>query len=52
MKFVKLDIDELDDISLEYKVSVLPTFIKFRNGKQTETVQGPKREELQSLFDI
>merc|ERR1719242_355976 len=47
MKFVKLDIDKMDDISLEYKVTVLPTFIKFQNGKQTETVKGPKKEELQ-----
>ena len=50
MKFVKVDIDELDDIALDFKVTVLPTWIKFIDGKPAESVRGPKREELQDLF--
>eukprot|EP01084_Bolivina_argentea_P062026 113414_1 len=33
LKFIKVDIDEFDEVALEYKVSALPTFIRFSRGK-------------------
>ena len=50
MKFIKVDIDEFDEIALEYKVSTLPTFIRFKNGKKSGSVTGPNKGELQELF--
>mmetsp|Transcript_58453 Transcript_58453/g.52672 ORF Transcript_58453/g.52672 Transcript_58453/m.52672 type:complete len:227 (-) Transcript_58453:38-718(-) len=50
LKFIKVDIDEFDEIALEYKVSTLPTFMRFKNGKQSGSVRGPNKAELQELF--
>ena len=50
LKFIKVDIDEFDEIALEYKVSTLPTFIRFKDGKQSGAVKGPNKAELQELF--
>ena len=47
-----MDIDEFDEIALEYKVSTLPTFMRFTNGKQDGTVSGPNEEKLQQLFKL
>eukprot|EP01083_Nonionella_stella_P226960 805566_1 len=52
MRFIKVDIDEFDDVALEHKVSKLPTFIKFKNGESCGSVEGPKKEELQQLFTV
>jgi len=49
MKFIKVDIDEFDEIALENKVTSLPTFIRFENGTQCG-VSGPNKEKLEQLF--
>jgi len=50
MQYIKVDIDEFDEIALEHKVNTLPTFIKFKNGQQDGFVSGPDQEALAQLF--
>eukprot|EP00483_Globobulimina_turgida_P005347 UN05357 len=50
LKFIKVDIDEFDEVALEYKVSVLPTFMKFTNGAPCGFVTGPNKDQLQDLL--
>jgi len=33
-------VDELDDISQEYSVAMMPTFLVFKGGKVTDTMTG------------
>ncbi|CAH8491441.1 unnamed protein product [Schistosoma turkestanicum] len=42
----KVDIDQLDSIALKYKVSVVPTIISMKNGKEIERFEGAKEEEF------
>jgi len=38
--FCTVDVDELDDISQEYSVAMMPTFLVFKGGKVTDTMTG------------
>lgn len=51
MTFVKVNSDNNSDISSEYSVSALPTFIIFRNGKVDEKLQGANPAHLKSVLE-
>ncbi|KAL0424329.1 UNVERIFIED_CONTAM: Thioredoxin H2 [Sesamum radiatum] len=45
--FVKIDVDELSDISREFGVQAMPTFLMLKQGKEVERVIGAKKDELE-----
>ncbi|KAF4972229.1 hypothetical protein FZEAL_9636 [Fusarium zealandicum] len=47
--FVKVNSDDRKDISEEYSVSALPTFLVFRDGKVIDKVQGADPRKLQAI---
>ncbi|KFA73453.1 hypothetical protein S40288_08470 [Stachybotrys chartarum IBT 40288] len=49
--FVKINNDVHQDISKEYGVSVLPTFVLFRDAKVVTKVQGANPRELRSVIE-
>ncbi|KAI5466817.1 PITH domain-containing protein [Mariannaea sp. PMI_226] len=48
--FVKVDNDAQPDLSKQYGITALPTFIVFREGKEIERVQGADRQKLQGII--
>ncbi|XP_057543233.1 thioredoxin H2-like [Amaranthus tricolor] len=44
---VKIDVDELFNVSREFGVQTMPTFILMKNGNQINKVVGAKKEDLQ-----
>ncbi|KPM45487.1 hypothetical protein AK830_g1039 [Neonectria ditissima] len=48
--FVKINSDEQGDISKEYSVSALPTFLVFRDAKVIDKVQGADPGKLQAVI--
>lgn len=40
VKFVKVDVDEEDDLAWQYNVNSIPTFIVFKNGKPVQKAIG------------
>lgn len=38
--FCTIDVDELDEISQEYNVAMMPTFLVFKHGKVSDTMTG------------
>ncbi|CAO2827660.1 unnamed protein product [Amaranthus hypochondriacus] len=44
---VKIDVDELFNVSREFGVQTMPTFVLMKNGKQIDKVVGAKKEDLQ-----
>jgi thioredoxin 1 len=49
--FVKVDVDEANDIAEKYKVSALPTFMVFWDMKPTKTVTGANTKVLERLVE-
>ena len=49
--FVKVDVDEANDIAEKYNVSALPTFMVFWDMKPTKTVTGANTKVLERLVE-
>ncbi|CAJ1939948.1 unnamed protein product [Sphenostylis stenocarpa] len=51
VEFVKIDVDELLEVSQSFQVQGMPTFMLIKKGKVTDKVVGVKKEELQRLIE-
>lgn len=49
--FAKIDVDKLRDISSQYGVRAMPTFIIFKNGTPLETIQGANPPKLTAAVE-
>ncbi|XP_020589274.1 thioredoxin H2-2 [Phalaenopsis equestris] len=49
--FVKIDVDELSEVSQQWRVQAMPTFVLVKGGKEVARVVGAKKEELQSKVE-
>jgi thioredoxin 1 len=38
--FLKVDVDKCEELSLQFKISAMPTFIAMKNGKQMGIMKG------------
>ena len=46
----KIDVDEAQDIAMQYRVASIPTFILFKNGNAVETIVGGRPKD--ALVDL
>ncbi|KAL8106242.1 thioredoxin H2-like [Apium graveolens] len=51
VQFIKIDVDELDDVAREYGVQAMPTFILIKKGKEIDKFVGAKKDELQKKIE-
>ncbi|KAL8518825.1 hypothetical protein ACS0TY_009974 [Phlomoides rotata] len=51
VEFIKIDVDELDDVAQEFGVQAMPTFILMKRGKEVDKVVGAKKEDLQKKIE-
>ncbi|XP_028074353.1 thioredoxin H-type-like [Camellia sinensis] len=51
VEFIKIDVDELMDVSQEYGVQAMPTFILIKKGRVVDKVTGVRKEELQNKIE-
>jgi len=49
--FVKVDVDELEDVSADAGVAAMPTFQLYENGKCTGTATGASDDKLEKLVE-
>lgn len=47
---LKVDVDECEDIAVEYGVSSMPTFVFIKNGKVVKNFSGASAEKLSDSF--
>ena len=48
--FLKVDVDECEDIASEYGISSMPTFVFIKNSKVLETFSGANYDKLKSTI--
>ena len=48
--YVKIDVDEADEIAIECKATSLPTFQIYNNGKMIKKLTSPDMDSLTQLF--
>ncbi|XP_050450049.1 thioredoxin-2-like isoform X1 [Cataglyphis hispanica] len=49
--FLKVDVDECEDIAAEYEITSMPTFIFIKEGKVLETFSGANYDKLKNTVE-
>ncbi|KAK6037180.1 thioredoxin [Cooperia oncophora] len=49
--FVKIDVDETEDVVSRFDIKVMPTFIFMRNGAQIDIVEGSLEDDLRRKIE-
>lgn len=49
--FVKVDVDESDDLAEEYQITAMPTFIFIKNGIKVDDYTGTESVEVACLIE-
>merc|ERR1711915_661185 len=48
--FLKVDVDECDDLAREHEISAMPTFIFFKNGEKVERFSGANEAKIKDTI--
>lgn len=48
VKFYKVDVDKLNEIAVEYTVTMMPTFVLLKLGKEVDRIRGADEKELRA----
>ena len=49
--FLKVDVDEAEDVAGEYNISAMPTFKFFKGGKEVDELVGANAEKLKEIIN-
>ena len=49
VKFIKVDVDDLEDVASEVGIRAMPTFKAFKNGKEVGELVGADKNKLLAL---
>lgn len=47
--FLKVDVDQGQEIAAEYRIRAMPTFMLFKNGQKLDAIEGADIQRLQQL---
>lgn len=52
--FIKVDVEEVEEIAQEYQIRSMPTFMLFKNGEKVKDIIGavPAKLEVRSLLNL
>eukprot|EP01119_Soliformovum_irregulare_P010512 TRINITY_DN2596_c0_g1_i1.p1 TRINITY_DN2596_c0_g1~~TRINITY_DN2596_c0_g1_i1.p1 ORF type:complete len:122 (+),score=36.60 TRINITY_DN2596_c0_g1_i1:49-366(+) len=49
--FIKVDVDELEDVAKAQEISAMPTFHLYKGGKRVGELVGASQDQLQKLIE-
>ena len=49
VEFVKIDVDDLDDVAAACGISAMPTFQLYSNGVKVQEMTGADKEKLEAM---
>merc|ERR1712037_141996 len=49
--FLKVDVDEAEDVAGEYNISAMPTFVFLKDGKKIDDLMGANADKLKELVN-
>lgn len=49
--FLKVDVDEADEVASKYAINVMPTFIYLKNGQKVTEVTGSSQEKVKEALE-
>ena len=48
--FIKIDVDESEELSAHFQISAMPTFITMQGGQKVDELVGASKEKLQAMI--
>ena len=51
VKFLKVDVDECEEVAMEYKITAMPTFKFIKNGNVVDELMGANADRLKALIN-
>lgn len=45
-----MDVDTVNELTIEYDIEKLPTFVVFKGGKRVDRSEGPNKKALEALI--
>lgn len=51
LMFLKVDVDEVEDLVGEYSIQVMPTFVFKRRGAHLDTLAGSNEDKLKEMIE-
>merc|ERR1712055_85046 len=49
--FLKVDVDECEELAMEYQISCMPTFLFFKNGEKVATFSGANEAKIKETIE-
>ncbi|XP_047314706.1 thioredoxin H2-like [Impatiens glandulifera] len=49
--FVKIDVDQLNDVAQKFQVEAMPTFVLLKNGKEVDRLMGADKAGLEKKIE-
>uniref|UniRef100_W6MEU4 Thioredoxin-like-1 protein n=1 Tax=Coenobita clypeatus TaxID=474045 RepID=W6MEU4_9EUCA len=49
--FLKVDVDDSEDVAQEYKITCMPTFVFFKDGKKVDSFSGANEEKIKEFIE-
>jgi len=49
--FIKVDVDDIEEVAAEYKITAMPTFIFIKKSEQVAELKGANVEKLKELVE-
>ena len=51
VKFLKVDVDECEEVAMDNNISAMPTFKFFKGGKEVDELVGANAEKLKEIIN-
>ena len=48
--YLRVDVDQVNELTIEYDIEKLPTFIVMKGGKKVDRSEGPNKKALEALI--
>lgn len=49
--FLKVDVDEVEEVAQEYQITCMPTFLFFKDGKKIDSFSGANENKIKEFIE-
>ena len=50
VKFIKIDVEQMEELSISFKIEAMPTFVILKNGKEETRIVGCDKDKLKKML--
>ena len=50
VKFIKIDVEQMEELSISFKIEAMPTFVILKNGKEETRIVGCDKDKFKKML--